>query len=90
MTRPKPQNREYSTDWFADLESTDDKELRKKLISSAAPVLEILGNILKKRLASIDRRTKYEDHWEFNIPKDLGRREELELAIKLVTPVNKE
>ena len=90
MTRPKSLPREYSTDWFVDLDESDDKELRKKLISSAAPVLEILANILKKRRASLERKTTYTETWEFDIPKDLGRKEELDLAIRLVTPITKE
>lgn len=87
MTRPKSLPKQYSTEWFRDLEPGDDKELRKQLIGASSKVLEILADILKKKRESLEKKYDYAEGWEFNIARDIGRKEELDFVIKLVTPV---
>lgn len=91
MTRPKKthpeQRKQFSTDWFQDLDENDDKELRAQLVQSAGPTLQILAEIVKRRKQSVETKYEYSEAWQFEIARDIGRKQELDFLLRLLTPI---
>lgn len=83
MTRIK----RLATAWYSDL-GDGDKELRTQLVLGAAPTLNILKQILKRRFEALENDTDFDSPaWQFHLAKSLGQKEELKELLKLLTHV---
>lgn len=84
MTRIK----RLATAWYSDLRAEDDKELRTQLVLGAAPTLEILKRILKRKLEALEDQTDFDSpSWQFQLAKSLGQKEEIKDLLKLLTHI---
>lgn len=83
-----PRKRRLHTNWFDVAMSVEDKEQREKIILASGAALEILASIVRKKKMYLDQKTKYEGpEWQFNVAKDLGRKEEINDLLLLLDPV---
>lgn len=84
----KPLRKSFGTDWFKDLSTATEKDDRAQMVVSASPTLQILANILTKRLNDLEDTYNYDTPaWQFKIASDLGGKKELKYLLKLLTPV---
>jgi hypothetical protein len=88
MASLKTRRRNFSTEWFVEGEAVtaDEKDKLIQMLNSAAPTLELLAKILAKRKTRLDVKSDYDSNWTYEVPKDLGRKEELVYLLKLLTP----
>lgn len=89
MTNPSTKIRKrYSADWHKDLVGEKEKNERMETVLNARITLEVLRSLLQKRRDQLETKYDYDSPaWQFKLANDIGRKEELDYLLKLLTPI---